>query len=165
MFFVRNHVADQVDILCGAFLGSGINIILFTIAWSHDQPSWVVALIFCSRYLGHMTKMAATPIYVKTSSKIFFSRTNWRIQYSKFGMYHLGLQPIIVCSNDEPGMTCFMASSILETKAFTWEKCENNGYFGNCFSLRRKKNRKVIFYKITHMLSRKAGNQLSLSIA
>ena len=110
MFFVRNHVADQVDILCGAFLGSGINI-LFTIAWSHDQPSWVVALIFCS------------PIYVKTSSKIFFSRTNWRI-YSKFGMYHLGLQPIIVCSNDEPGMTCFMASSILETKAFTWEKAK-----------------------------------------
>ena len=55
----------------------------------------------CSRYLGHMTKMAATPKYVKTSSKIFFSRTNWRI-YSKFGMYHLGLQPIIVCSNDEP---------------------------------------------------------------
>ena len=123
MFFVRNHVADQVDILCGAFLGSGINI-LFTIAWSHDQPSWEVALIFCSRYLGHMTKMAATPIYVKTSSKIFFSRTSWWIQYSKFGMYHLGLQPIIVCSNDEPGMTCFMASSILETKAFTWEKAK-----------------------------------------
>ena len=39
-------------------------------------------------------------------------------------MYHLGLQPIIVCSNDEPGMTCFMASSILETKAFTWEKAK-----------------------------------------
>ena len=35
-FFVRNHVADQVDILCGAFLGSGIDI-LFTISWLHDQ--------------------------------------------------------------------------------------------------------------------------------
>ena len=155
MFFVRNHVADQVDILCGAFLGSGINI-LFTIAWSHDQSSWVVALIFCSRYLGHMPKMAATPIYVKTSSKIF-SRTNWRI-YSKFGMYHLGLQPIIVCSNDEPGM--IYGKFNFGNKGFYMGKRENNGYFGNCFSLRRKKNRKVKFCKITHMLSRKAGNQL-----
>ena len=34
--FVRYHVADQVDILCGVFLGSGIDI-LFTISWSHDQ--------------------------------------------------------------------------------------------------------------------------------
>ena len=146
MFFVRNHVADQVDILCGAFLGSGINI-LFTIAWSNDQPSWVVALIFCSRYLGHMTKMAATPIYVKTSSKIFFSRTNWRIQYSKFGMYHLGLQPIIVCSNDEPGMTCFMASSILETKAFTWEKAKTMDILETVSARDEKRTEKLYFTK------------------
>ena len=98
-------MADQVYILCGAFLGSGI-----------DK--------FCSRYLGYMTKMAATPKYGKTSLKIF-SRTNWRI-YSKFGLYLWGLQPIIVCSNDDPGMTLtyFMVSSILETKAFTWGKAK-----------------------------------------
>ena len=29
--------------------------------------------------LGHMTKMAATPIYGKNPSKIFFSRTNGQI--------------------------------------------------------------------------------------
>ena len=27
------------------------------------EPPWVVALTFCSQYLGHMTKMAATPIH------------------------------------------------------------------------------------------------------
>ena len=39
------------------------------------EPPWVGETIFCSRHLGHMTKMAATPIYVKNPSKIFFSRT------------------------------------------------------------------------------------------
>ena len=27
------------------------------------EPPWVGGTIFCSRHLGHMTKMAATPIY------------------------------------------------------------------------------------------------------
>ena len=27
------------------------------------ESPWLVAFIFSSRYLGHMTKMAATPIY------------------------------------------------------------------------------------------------------
>ena len=35
--------------------------------------------------LGHMTKMASTPIYGKNLSKIFFSRTSWPI-VMKFGM-------------------------------------------------------------------------------
>ena len=34
---------------------------------------------------GHMTKMAATPIYGKNPSKIFFSRTGWPI-FTKLGM-------------------------------------------------------------------------------
>ena len=29
----------------------------------------------CTKYFGHMTKMAATPIYGKNLLKIFFSRT------------------------------------------------------------------------------------------
>ena len=29
----------------------------------------------CTKYFGHMTKMAATPIYGKNPLKIFFSRT------------------------------------------------------------------------------------------
>ena len=33
------------------------------------EPPWVGGTIFCSRHLGHMTKMAATPIYGKTLQK------------------------------------------------------------------------------------------------
>ena len=65
---------------------------------------------------GHMTKMAATPIYGKTPSKVFFSGTGGPIS-TKLGMLHRRLQPIIVCSNDDPGVTLtyFTARSILVT--------------------------------------------------
>ena len=46
--------------------------------------------------------MAATPIYGKNPSKIFFSGTGGPISM-KLGMKHL--LPIIVCSNDDPGLT------------------------------------------------------------
>ena len=49
------------------------------------EPPWVGGMIFCSRHLGHMTKMAATPIYGKNPSKIFFSRTGEPI-FTKLGM-------------------------------------------------------------------------------
>ena len=49
------------------------------------EPPWVGGTKFCSRHLGHMTKMAATPIYGKNPSKIFFSRTGRRIS-TKLGM-------------------------------------------------------------------------------
>ena len=39
------------------------------------EPPWVGGTIVCSRHLGHMTKMAAMPIYGKIPLKIFFSRT------------------------------------------------------------------------------------------
>ena len=80
------------------------------------EPPWLGGTKFCSRHLGHMTKMAATPIYGKNPSKIFFSRTDRRIS-TKLGMYHRGLQPIIVCSNDDPGLTLtyFTARSNLVT--------------------------------------------------
>ena len=52
----------------------------------------------------HMTKMAATPIYGKNPSKIFFSGTGGPV-CTNLGMMHRGLQPIIVCSNDDPGVT------------------------------------------------------------
>ena len=45
------------------------------------EPPWV----YCSRHLGHMTKMAATPIYGKNPSKIFFPRTGGPI-FTKLGM-------------------------------------------------------------------------------
>ena len=49
------------------------------------EPPWVGGTIFCSRHLGHMTKMVATPIYGKNPSKIFFSRTGGPIS-TKLGM-------------------------------------------------------------------------------
>ena len=61
---LRNLWADQSQILCGASLGRG-NDILFAA-------------------LGHMTKMAATSIYGKNPSKIF-SRTGGPI-FTKLGM-------------------------------------------------------------------------------
>ena len=53
---------------------------------------------------GNMTKMAATSIYGKNPSKIFMYGTGGPIS-TKLGMKHLGLKPIIVCSNDDPGVT------------------------------------------------------------
>ena len=80
------------------------------------EPPWVGGTLFCSQHPGHMTKMAATPIYGKNPSKIFFSRTGGPI-FTKLGMQHRRLQPIIVCSNDDPGVTLtyFTARSNLET--------------------------------------------------
>ena len=49
------------------------------------EPPWVGGTIFCSLHLGHMTKMAATPIYGKNPSKIFLSRTGGSI-FTKLGM-------------------------------------------------------------------------------
>ena len=87
------------------------------------EPPRVGGTKVCSQHLGHMTKMAATPIYGKNPSKIFFSRTGGPI-FPKLGMKHRGLQPIIVCSNDNPGVTLtyFTERSNLETLAFVWEK-------------------------------------------
>ena len=70
-----------------------------------------------------MTKMAAMPIYGKNPLKIFFSGTGWPIS-TKLGMYHRGLQPIIMCSNDDLCMTLtyFIARSNLVTYGFVWEK-------------------------------------------
>ena len=49
------------------------------------EPPWVGGTKVCSRHLGHMTKMATTPIYGKNPSKIFFSRTGGPI-FKKLGM-------------------------------------------------------------------------------
>ena len=42
----------------------------------------------------------------------------------KLGMQHSELQPVIVCSNDDPGVTLsyFTAKSNFVTKVFLWEK-------------------------------------------
>ena len=66
------------------------NIFFSETAWPikakfYVKPPLVGGTKFCSRHLGHMTKMAATPIYGKNPSKIFFSRTGRRIS-TKLGM-------------------------------------------------------------------------------
>ena len=48
------------------------------------EPPWVGGTKVCSRHVGHMTKMATTPIYGKNPSKIF-SRTDMPI-FKKLGM-------------------------------------------------------------------------------
>ena len=49
------------------------------------EPPWEGEMKTCLRLLGHMTKMAATPIYGKNPSKIFFSGTGRPISM-KLGM-------------------------------------------------------------------------------
>ena len=66
------------------------NIFFSETAWPikakfYVEPPWVGGTKFCLRHLGHMTKMAATPIYGKTPTKIFFSRTGGPI-FTKLGM-------------------------------------------------------------------------------
>ena len=51
----------------------------------YAEPPWVGGTKFCSWHLGHITEMAATPIYGKNPSKIFFSGTDRPI-YMKLGM-------------------------------------------------------------------------------
>ena len=58
----------------------------------------------CSNGPGHMTKMAAMPIYGKNPLKIFFSRTI-RPMTLGLGMKHLPCGAYQVCSNDDPGLT------------------------------------------------------------
>ena len=51
-----------------------------------------------------MTKMAATPIYGKTPSKILFSGTGGPIFHETWYV-SFGTPGILVCSNDDPGLT------------------------------------------------------------
>ena len=80
------------------------------------EPPWEGGTKLYINGPGHMTKMAATPIYGENPSKIFFSRTGGPI-FTKLGMYHWGLLLIIVYINDVPGVTLtyFTARSNLET--------------------------------------------------
>ena len=62
--FSKTACPIKAKFLCGASLGRRTKV--------------------CSHHLGHMTKMAATPIYGKNPSKIFFSRTGRPI-FTKLG--------------------------------------------------------------------------------
>ena len=58
----------------------------------------------CSNGPGHMTKVAAMPIYGKNPLKIFFSRTR-RPMTLGLGMLHRGCGAYQVCSNNDPRLT------------------------------------------------------------
>ena len=62
--------------------------------------------------LGHITKMATTPIYGKNHSKLFFSGTTGPIS-KKLGMKHWGLEYYNVFINYDLWMTLtsFMGKS------------------------------------------------------
>ena len=85
----------------------------------------------CSNSPGHMTKMAAMPIYGKNIKKS--SSGIKRLMTFKLGMQHRVLE---VCSNDDPGLTLtyFTARSNLVPYAFIWKKGKMMD-FSNYFSL------------------------------
>ena len=84
---------------------------------------WERGTKVCSNGPGHVTKMAAMPIYVKKTLKIFFSGTKRPMTF-KHGMHHRVLKYYQTCSNDDPGLTLtyFTARSNFVPYAFVWEK-------------------------------------------
>ena len=73
-------------------------------------------------FAGHITKMAAMPIYGKNTLKIFFPGTSGQI-LMKLCVKHQRPKPFIICANYDPGLTLtyFMARSNFATYACTWE--------------------------------------------
>ena len=85
------------------------------------ESPWDGGMKVCSNGPGHMTKMAAMPIYGKNLK--IFSRTK-RPMTLKPGMQHWLLEYYQFCLNDDPGLTLtyFTARSNLVPYAFVWEK-------------------------------------------
>ena len=55
-------------------------------------------------YAGHMTKMAAMPLYGKNTLKMFFPGITGPI-LMKLRMKHQRLKLFIICANYDPGLT------------------------------------------------------------
>ena len=76
-----------------------------------------------TKYFGHMTKMAAMPIYGKNLLKIFYSRTRRPVTL-RLGMKYWGCGAYQVCSNDDPRMTLTYLtsrSSLLPNAFVEWK--------------------------------------------
>ena len=84
----------------------------------------------CQHNAGHMTKMAAMPIYGKNTLKIFFLGTTGPI-WMKLCMKYQRPKPFITYANYDPGLTLtyFMATSILQLRLYMG-KCDIDGFFG-----------------------------------
>ena len=96
-----------------------------------DSLGWGTKV--CSNGPGHMTKMAATPIYVKNPLKIFFSRTRTLMTLG-LGMKHWESGAYQVCSNDDPMliMANLMSRSNLHPNTIKWDFFLKS-YFLNTF--------------------------------
>ena len=86
----------------------------------HVEPLWDGSMKVCSNGPGHMTSMAAMPIYGKKKLLLW----NQQLMTLKVGMQHRVLKYYQICSNDDPGLTLsyFTARSNLVPYAFVWEK-------------------------------------------
>ena len=85
----------------------------------HVKPPWAGGMKIYSNGPGHMTNMAAMPIYGKNYKKVF-SGTEWPMTLN-VGIQHRVLKYYQVCSNDNPGLTYFTVRSNLVPYAFIWE--------------------------------------------
>ena len=88
------------------------------------EPPWVGKTKVCSGLgdgLGHMTKVATTPLYGKNPLKIF-SAIKGPMTLG-LGVQHPGLGPNKFCSNEHLRLTLtfFMARSSLLLYAFIWK--------------------------------------------
>ena len=96
----------------------------------HMEPQWDGGMKVCLRGLGHMTKMAATPIYGKNPSRIF-SRTE-RANDLVAWYVALGTRAHHSCSNDDSRLTLtyFTARSNSVPYAFIWGKTVRKSFKG-----------------------------------
>ena len=101
----------------------------------HVEPPWEGVKKVCINRPGHMTKMAATPIYGKKPSKIFFSRTGSPM-ILKLGLQHQGLKLYKVYTNDDPGLTLtyFTERSNLVAYMSEWGKVLQSHLMGKTCS-------------------------------
>ena len=109
--------------------------------------------------LGHMTKMAAMPIYGKNPSKIFFSETNGLISM-KLGVKNYWLKYYNVYINHYPVMTLtqLMARSAWVAHVFEW------GKLLKCH-LKEKTSRKLAYgQNIDYSGKKKMGQGLHLPL-
>ena len=91
------------------------------------KPPWEEGTKVCINGPGHMTKMAAIPIYGKKTFKNLLSRTGSPM-ILKLGIQHRALELYEVYINGGPGLTLtyFTAGSNLVVYVFEWEKTQNS---------------------------------------
>ena len=84
-------------------------------------------------FAGHMTKMAAMPIYGKNHFKTLLFRNYSGQILMKLCMKHQRPKPFIICANYDPwvDLDLFYGKVKFCNLGFYMGKCDNNGFFGN----------------------------------